>query len=454
MNAKLFINYRREDSAPYAGRLYDHLTAYLGKDQVFIDINQIEPGEDFVEVIKNKVGSCDIAIVMIGPRWLGATDESGKRRLDDKEDFVRIEIVAALQRKIRVIPVLVGGAQMPGNKDLPEALAPLSRRNAIELSETRYQDDVNRLIEAIKRAYADVEEKAELSATPAAPTPEPAAVRSPESKDLPEPPGPATDSHAVATVGKTQHVAEPVQSKSTLTPPEFSLWRSAKLGAFAAIILGVIVLFFFLAEPGKKFVTGSASSGSAALNPETPVPQATLSTAESMPTSSTAPQRVELSEVDERAYIQQAQDALKKHDYQQALTDTQKVLEAKPDDFFAIKIRGFAEIGLSQWFKAIDDFSTVIQNKPDDLQSYDRRALAYRGLKDFDAAVADYTFLLEKNPNDVEALNKRGYTYSLMGDYEKAIPDYQAALKLNPQDNDTFQRLQYAESMLASKTAH
>ena len=151
MNAKLFINYRREDTAPYAGRLYDRLTERFGEDKVFIDIDQIGPGEDFVEVINRKVGTCDIAIVMIGPHWLSARDASGKRRLDDEEDFVRMEIVAALQRNISVIPVLVGGAQMPRKEDLPEALRPLSRRNAIELSEIRFRSDVNRLIEAIQR---------------------------------------------------------------------------------------------------------------------------------------------------------------------------------------------------------------------------------------------------------------------------------------------------------------
>src|SRR6266481_512147 len=193
MNAKLFINNRRDDTAPYAGRLYDRLIAHFGEDQVFIDIDQIEPGEDFVEAINRKVATCDIAIVAIGPNWLGATDASGKRRIDDEEDFVRMEIVAALQRQIRVIPVLVGGARMPGRHDLPEALAPLSRRNAIELSETRFHPDVNRLIEAIERSFAVTEKKVELSATPAAPPSQPPAVRPPEleSKDLSEAPASA-----------------------------------------------------------------------------------------------------------------------------------------------------------------------------------------------------------------------------------------------------------------------
>src|SRR5215472_6891941 len=161
MNAKVFINYRREDTAPYAGRLYDHLTAHFGEDQVFIDIDQIEPGEDFVEAINRKVGACDIALVAIGPNWLRPIDASGKRRLDDEEDFVRMEIAAALQRNIRIIPVLVGGAQMPGKKELPEALASLSRRNAIELSETRFHADVNRLIDTIERFFPVVEKESE-----------------------------------------------------------------------------------------------------------------------------------------------------------------------------------------------------------------------------------------------------------------------------------------------------
>src|SRR5215831_6232307 len=183
MNAKVFINYRREDTAPYAGRLYDRLTTHFGEDQVFIDIDQIEPGEDFVEAINRKVGACDIAIVAIGPNWLHAADASGKRRLDDEEDFVRMEIVTALQRKIRVIPVLVGGARMPGRHDLPEDLAPLSRRQAIELSEPRFHADVNRLIDAIEKSFAE-EEKAKLSTAPVAPLAPPISDTLPKSGDL------------------------------------------------------------------------------------------------------------------------------------------------------------------------------------------------------------------------------------------------------------------------------
>ena len=148
----IFISYRRDDSAPYAGRLYDRLTARFGKGQVFMDIDHIEPGEDFVEVINRKVSACETAVVLIGKAWLSATDGEGRRRLDDPEDFVRLEVAAALQRKVRVVPVLVGGAAMPRMQQLPEPLALLSRRNAIEISDSHFHADVDRLIGALERS--------------------------------------------------------------------------------------------------------------------------------------------------------------------------------------------------------------------------------------------------------------------------------------------------------------
>lgn len=147
----IFISYRRDDTAPYAGRIYDRLTAHFGAGQVFMDIDQIEPGEDFVEVIQRKVSACEIAIVLIGRHWLNSQDAEGRRRLDDPEDFVRLEVAASLDRKVRVVPVLVGGATMPRMRDLPEAIATLARRNAIEISDARFHGDCDRLIESLAK---------------------------------------------------------------------------------------------------------------------------------------------------------------------------------------------------------------------------------------------------------------------------------------------------------------
>ena len=122
---RIFISYRRADSAGYAGRIYDRLTAHFGEDAVFMDVDTIEAGVDFVEVLQNAVQSCDVLVALIGRGWLDIKDAAGKRRLDNPEDFVRIEIAAALSRDIRVIPVLVDGASMPRSTELPDNLKPL-----------------------------------------------------------------------------------------------------------------------------------------------------------------------------------------------------------------------------------------------------------------------------------------------------------------------------------------
>ena len=146
---RIFISYRREDSAGYAGRLYDHLSRHFGQDRVFMDIDAITPGQDFVHVLDRNVAGCDALIAVIGNAWLTCRDAEGRRRLDDPRDFVRIEVAGALDRHIPVIPALVGGAVMPREEDLPEALTMLARRQAIEISDTRFQHDCRRLIDVL-----------------------------------------------------------------------------------------------------------------------------------------------------------------------------------------------------------------------------------------------------------------------------------------------------------------
>jgi len=131
---RIFISYRRDDSAFPAGWLYDRLCAHLGSEQVFKDVDSIDPGDDFFRVVEDAVGSCQVLLALIGDRWLDITDETGHRRLDKPDDFVRLEIEAALRRDVRVVPVLVGRAPMPRSEQLPDSLRGLIRRQAIELS--------------------------------------------------------------------------------------------------------------------------------------------------------------------------------------------------------------------------------------------------------------------------------------------------------------------------------
>ena len=147
----IFINCRRDDSASYAGRLYDHLRRSFPGQKVFMDIDAIDPGEDFVDAINRTLESSRVVLAVIGRTWTSATDETGKRRLDSPDDYVVRELSAALASQARVIPVLVGGAAMPRTDALPVPLAALARRNAIEVSDSRFSFDADRLVAAIRK---------------------------------------------------------------------------------------------------------------------------------------------------------------------------------------------------------------------------------------------------------------------------------------------------------------
>jgi type II secretory pathway pseudopilin PulG len=151
--ASIFINYRRDDSSGWVGHLSQDLHAAFGDDEVFEDIADIEPGTDFTEAIEKKLDSVNVLLAVIGPRWVAAADKkTGRRRLDDPDDLVRKEIATALRRGIRVVPVLVGGASLPSAEELPDDLKGLLRRNACELSDTRWDYDVRQLILRLKPA--------------------------------------------------------------------------------------------------------------------------------------------------------------------------------------------------------------------------------------------------------------------------------------------------------------
>jgi hypothetical protein len=153
---KVFITYRREETAAHAGRLYDAMVARFGEGNVFMDVD-MAPGVDFVERITEAVAACQVLIVVMGPRWATVEDEHGKARLADPEDFVRLEVETALQRlDVTPIPVLVSGARMPNREDLPPELRAITRRNALELSDQRWRYDVGRLIGTLDELLSEI----------------------------------------------------------------------------------------------------------------------------------------------------------------------------------------------------------------------------------------------------------------------------------------------------------
>jgi len=151
--AEIFLSYRRDDSASATGRLADALEAHFGDERVFRD-HEIAAGENFVEAIRRSVESSTVVLAIVGRRWLDVRDGDGRRRLDDPADFVRLEIELALAAGVAVVPVLVEGATMPAATDLPPSLAGFSRCQAVELSDTRWRYDLDRLIETLHSRFA------------------------------------------------------------------------------------------------------------------------------------------------------------------------------------------------------------------------------------------------------------------------------------------------------------
>jgi hypothetical protein len=153
---KVFITYRREETAAYAGRLYDATTARFGEGNVFMDVD-MAPGVDFVERITEAVAACQALIVVVGPRWATVEDEHGTPRIANPQDVVRLEVETALRRPdVTLIPVLVSGARMPKGQDLPAEVRAITRRNALELSDQRWRYDVGRLISTLDELLAGI----------------------------------------------------------------------------------------------------------------------------------------------------------------------------------------------------------------------------------------------------------------------------------------------------------
>jgi hypothetical protein len=143
---RVFINYRREDTAAIAGRLYDRLSSAVAQRSIFMDVDSISPGENYAEKIKGSVKGCDAFLMLMGRQWLDIRDQKGQRRIDSPRDFVRMEIATALQEDIRIIPLLIDGSSMPEEDQVPEEIRPICYRQALELRNSRFDKDFSELI--------------------------------------------------------------------------------------------------------------------------------------------------------------------------------------------------------------------------------------------------------------------------------------------------------------------
>lgn len=165
---RIFISYRRSDSAAVSGRIYDRLCTAFGEKSVFKDVDVIPPGANYPSLLNDAIANCDVLLAIIGAHWLTAAEGNGQRRLDNPDDFVRIEIEAALKRDIGlVIPVLVDDAEMPPTTELPEPLRPMYYRNAaIVRNDPDFNRDMARLITTIRDHYPPTDEELKAALVP------------------------------------------------------------------------------------------------------------------------------------------------------------------------------------------------------------------------------------------------------------------------------------------------
>jgi TIR domain len=236
-SGRIFISYRREETAYAAGWLFAQLADHFGDGQVFKDVDSIQLGDDFVEVITRAVGSCDVLLALIGAQWLTVTDEHGRRRLDDPDDFVRLEIEAALTRNVRVIPILVEGTRMPRADELPDSLVRLVRRHALELSPARFDFDTGRLLKVLDRTLAEVRAAQEDAATTELPE---ASAR----REQPEP-------------GPTPSAPPPAPA---VPPRGWSPRVRILAGAGVGVVLLLVVIVAIVARSGAPSSTGAATT--------------------------------------------------------------------------------------------------------------------------------------------------------------------------------------------------
>ena len=394
----IFINYRREDSIGTAGRLHDRLTQTFGQNNVFMDVDSIPAGIDFAADLNREVAQCDVVLVVIGPEWLNAKDESGGRRLDNPDDFVVIEIAAALTRDIPVIPVLVDGARIPKVSELPDAIKPLARRNAVEVRNAQFGRDAQSLIEKIQG---------------------------------------------------------PLIGGPTLRRP----WRGKALAGGAALLIigvGSYVLF----QQGMQ--RGLLKTDLTNLTNLTPTLQAlthNMQTTDTVEVRVAEPSQIvaeaeakrkadeaerqrvgagekerEQTQAEARYYalINRANTEAHAGDYDRAITTFSEAIRLDPTNALAFRSQGDAYVNKGDPDQAIADFNEAIRLDPKDTNVLGKRGLAYLRTSDLDRAIADFNEVIQLKPNNASAFNNRGVAYLRKKDYGQAISDFSEAIRLNP----------------------
>ena len=241
----IFISYRRDDSLPWAGRLHEHLSRHFGEENVFIDIDAIDPGEDFSDVVHKKVEECGVFVPIIGKNWLSCADKAGHRRLNDPADHLRVEIVTALRQRKLIVPVFVADATMPDRRELPDELAPLATKNGLSVDDLHFAEDVRRLIRFLEGTVATV--GSSRTVTHRRPENEPAGTR----------PAPRKIWHVVRRLLQTQSKTKPTPVRKAephrAAPEKHWIVKIVNWKRLGIVTLGMVIVLLFASIPGGHY---------------------------------------------------------------------------------------------------------------------------------------------------------------------------------------------------------
>ena len=493
MADKIFINYRRDDSAGTAGRLHDRFVQTFGRKNLFMDVDHIPAGVDFVDYLRSQVAACDVFLAVIGPNWLDAKDDSGRRRFDNPDDFVTIEIAAALARNIRVIPVLVDGARTPKADKLPDSVKPLARRNAVEVRNTHFGRDAEALANKVAEALKDTRPVTRQSSIMASAVAWLMAtghwrtvagsatallllvgwiglyqmgvpVWVPWTPRAEQPDAPGTDKAKTAAEAEARARAEQAEKERlAAAKAEEEEERKAKAAAEAEAKRKSEEaeqqrLAALRAEEERKAKAAAEAETKAkaeqaekerlaAAKAEEERKAKTAAEAEAKRESEEAEQqrlaalgaeeRRKQAEAEARArsfsLVSQATTDSNNGDHDRAIAAFSEAIRLDPNYAMAFNNRGVAHVNKGDNDRAIADYTEAIRLDPKYALAFLNRGIAFGKKGDIDRAITDFTEAIRLDPNNSQALNNRGFAYASKGDNDRAIADYNEAIRLNPQ---------------------
>ena len=458
MAGKIFINYRRDDSISTAGRLHDRLAQTFGRENLFMDVDHIPAGVDFVDYLPSQVAACDVFLAVIGPNWLDAKDDDGRRRFDNPNDYVAVEIAAALARNIRVIPVLIDGARTPKADKLPDSIKPLVRRNAVEVRNTNFSHDAESLIPKIHEAL-----KTARPVTRRWPFITRMVERSRARGHWRMVAGSATALLLVGWIGYQMGVPVWVPSMQRMQRAEQPLLKAPSAAEEATPPLSArvpAVVALTEAEAKRKadeveqqrLAAAKADEERKAKAAEAEQQRLAAAKAEEKRKAAEAErQRLAVAKAEEErrkqaeaeararysALVSQSSTAFDIGDYAKVISTATEAIRLDPKiaDAFHIRARALGRNGDPDG--AIADENEAIRLDPTDAHFFNNRGLNYTRKRDYAKAISDYNEAIRLAPNWAPAFFNRGIAYGY-SDNVRAIADFREATRLNPNHASAF----------------